>query len=126
MSNTGKTSTLNLLYGMLVPSSATSHGDRIVLGNSTQGDFSETITYHRETIFFFTMGDYPKKLELAIRAARHKGVTTFICACSHFSPSLIAELQCNRTAFISKTVSVITWQQLTFNTADAQTIFNLL
>lgn len=126
MSNTGKTSTLNLLYNMLVPSLATSHGDRIVLGNPTQGDFSETITYHKETIFFFTMGDFPKKLELAIRDARHKGVTTFICACSRLSPPLTAELQRNRTAFISKTVSVITSQQVTFNTADAQITLNLI
>ena len=124
MPNTGKTSTLTELYGMLVPTFAVSHGDRKVL--NSVGDFSETITLSSETVFFFTMGDYPKQLEIAIRNANHCKVSVFICACSHFSPSLIIELQKHRTAFISKSVSVIATQQNVFNTADAQTIYNLI
>ncbi len=126
ISNSGKTTTLNLLYSMLVPNIAQSHNNRVVLGNPVQNDFSETITYHNETVEFFTMGDYPKKLELAIRDAFYRNIDIFICACSGLSPVLINELQKHRTAFINKTVSIINTQQNIFNTADAQTIFSLL
>jgi hypothetical protein len=126
MQNTGKSKTLNLLYNMLVPALAVSHGNRIVLGNPVQKDFSETVTYHGELIEFFTMGDYPKKLEIAIRNAANRNINVFICACSSHTPALIAAFQRYRTAFISKTVSVNNIQQVNFNTADAQTLLNLI
>ena len=131
MKNTGKSATLNLLYGILVPALpalplATSHGNRVVLGNPVQNDFSETLTYNSELLEFFTMGDYPKKLEVAIRDAANRNCKIFVCACSSLSTGLIAIMQQHRTGFISKTVSVKPNQQVIFNTADAQTILNLL
>jgi thymidylate kinase len=124
--NTGKSITLNLLYSMLVPSSAQSHNNRVVLGDPAQNDFSETVAYHNELIEFFTMGDYPKQLEMAIKNAANRKVNVFICACSRHTLSLIAAFQLYRTAFVSKTFTVISRQQIFFNTADAQTLLNMI
>lgn len=126
MSNVGKSTTLNLVYDLLIAASASSHGNRTVEGNPIYSDFSETLTYKGEVIEFFTMGDYPKSLEIAIRNAAHGKANVFICACSRLSGPLISILQLHRTAFINKNVSVIRRQQHVYNRADAQTIFNLI
>ena len=103
---------------------------RKTLGNPVQCDFSETITYKDEKVFFYTMGDFPKELEHAMTEALNDNdkdkVTIFICACSLLTPALRILLQNNRTTLVSKTVSVIPNQQLAFNIADAQTILNLM
>jgi ABC-type multidrug transport system ATPase subunit len=126
MSNTGKSTTLNLLYNLIVPKIGVSHGNRAVLGNPIQSDFSETINYQTDLLEFYTMGDYPQKLRLAIQHASKRNINIFICACSKLDSKLIHELQLHRTAFISKSISVNTMQQITFNTADAITILNLI
>jgi thymidylate kinase len=126
MSNTGKSTTLNLLYNMLVPALAQSHNNRVVLGNPVQNDFSETITYNNEMVEFFTMGDHPKKIELAIRKASYQKINVFICACSRHTPSLVSTFQRHRTVFVAKTFTVIHHQQMAFNTADAQTLLNMI
>lgn len=126
ISNTGKTTTLNLLYDLLVARLASSHNDRKPLGNPAQNDFQETVNYQNEVIEFYTMGDYPKPLELAIREAPGRGITIFICACSGFSDRLIDEFRRHRTAFISKTISVHKEQRIVFNQADARILLNML
>jgi hypothetical protein len=126
ISNTGKTTTLNLLYHLLVPDLATSRNDREVLGNPIQNDFWETVDYKQEVIEFYTMGDYPKALELAIREAPDRDVTVFICACSGFSERLINELRRYRTAFVPKTISVMEEQQGVFNQSDARILLNMI
>jgi ABC-type transport system involved in cytochrome bd biosynthesis fused ATPase/permease subunit len=126
ISNSGKSTTLNLLYNMIVPNLGQSQNNRVVLGNPIQNDFSETLTYHNEIVEFFTMGDYPQPLRIAIRNAANRNTNVFICACSRLDNRLIQELQKHRTAFISKSVTINNLQELAFNTADAQTIFNLI
>jgi len=111
---------------MLVSSTAQSQNNRVVLGNPQQNDFSETLTYHNETVAFYSSGDYPKRLEIAIRNAVNTKVDVFICACTRFSPSLLSLFQQNRTAFFSKTVSVSNQQQVASNTSDAQILLNAI
>jgi hypothetical protein len=110
---------------MLVPSLAQSQNNRVVLG-SASGDFSETLIYNNELVEFFTMGDYPKQLEMAIRSAAGRNVNIFICACSRHAPLLMAEFRRHRTAFIAKTFSANNDQRVIFNTADAQTLLNMI
>ena len=126
ISNSGKSTTLNLLYNMIIPNIGQSLNNRIILGDPIQNDFSETLSYHNEIVEFYTMGDYPQKLRIAIRNAAFRNTNVFICACSRLDNGLINELQKHRTAFISKTLTVVGTQQLVFNTADAQMIFNLI
>ena len=126
ISNSGKSTTLNLLYNMIIPNIGQSLNNRIILGDPIQNDFSETLSYHNEIVEFYTMGDYPQKLRIAIRNAAIRNTNVFICACSRLDNGLINELQKHRTAFISKTLTVVGTQQLVFNTADAQMIFNLI
>jgi ABC-type dipeptide/oligopeptide/nickel transport system ATPase component len=57
-SSCGKSTTLNLVYDLLVERGATVEKEKIVLGNPIQKDFECVLNYKGKKIAFYTMGDY--------------------------------------------------------------------
>jgi thymidylate kinase len=128
MPNTGKTSTLNLVYDMLVPNGGGVSTNRRVIGNLTQNDFSDIVIRGTQRIAFFTMGDYSTHLVNAIYDYDRQGCDVLVCALSTNTSKARANnalTQFNVTR-INKTIEPNKPAQLAANTADAQTIVNLI
>lgn len=62
----GKTTTLNILYEMLLSKSGTSSG-KIKLGADAQHDFFDTVQYKDSNIKFYTMGDFSRAIQDEIK-----------------------------------------------------------
>jgi tRNA uridine 5-carbamoylmethylation protein Kti12 len=57
--NTGKSTTLNLLYDKLTKNGVTNIiTNKSILGNPVQKDFECVVTYNNKNIAIFSMGDY--------------------------------------------------------------------
>lgn len=128
MPNTGKTSTLNLVYDMLVPNGGGVSTNRQVIGNLSQNDFSDIVVRGTQRIAFFTMGDYSTYLANAIYDYNRQGCDVLVCALSTNNAKVRANNALNQfnTTRINKTIAPNITTELTTNTADAQTIFNLI
>jgi GTPase SAR1 family protein len=128
MPNTGKTSTLNLVYDMLVPNGGGVSTNRQIIGNPAQNDFSDIVIRGTQRIAFFTMGDYSKALADAINEYDRQGCDVLVCALSTNTPKVRANnaLERYNTTRINKTIAPNAIAELATNTADAQTIFNLI
>jgi hypothetical protein len=129
MPNTGKTSTLNLAYDMLIASGGIST-NRQPLGGDPN-DFSDivniTVNGINQQVAFYTMGDFSTYLADAIKAYAHQGCDVLVCAISTNTPKIRANKALNQlnATRINKTVA-LTPAVLAPNTADAQTIFQLI
>lgn len=128
MPNTGKTSTLNLVYDILVPNGGGVSTNRQVIGNPTQNDFSDIVVRGTQRIAFFTMGDYSTYLANAIYDYDRQGCDVLVCALSTNNAKVRANNALNQfnTTPINKTIAPNATTELVINTADAQTIFNLI
>lgn len=127
MPNTGKTSTLNLVYNMLVPNGGGVSTNRQPLGGDP-GDFSDIVVRGTQRIAFFTMGDYSTYLANAIYDYDRQGCDVLVCALSTNNAKIRANNALNQfnTTRINKTIAPNATAELATNTADAQTIFNLI
>ncbi|MFN7912447.1 MAG: hypothetical protein ACK5QC_11540 [Bacteroidota bacterium] len=127
MPNTGKTRTLNLVYDMLVPNGGGISTNRQPLGGNPR-DFSDIVIRGTQQIAFFTMGDYSTYLANAIYDYDRQNCDVLVCALSTNNAKLRANNALNQynTARINKTIAPNATAELAINTADAQTIFNLI
>lgn len=125
--NTGKTSTLNLVYDMLVPNGGGVSTNRQPLGGDPR-DFSDIVVRGTQRIAFFTMGDYSTYLANAIYDYDGQGCDVLVCALSTNNAKIRAHNALNQynTTRINKTIAPNTTTELATNTTDAQTIFNLI
>lgn len=127
MPNTGKTSTLNLVYNMLVPNGGGVSTNRQALGGDPN-DFSDIVLRGNQRISFFTMGDYSTHLSNAVYNYLAQGCDILFCALSVNTTKQIANNTLNRhnATRINKASStnLVTEQQA--NAADAQALFNLI
>jgi thymidylate kinase len=128
MPNTGKTRTLNLVYDMLVPNGGGVSTNRQVIGNPVQNDFSDIVIRGNQRIAFFTMGDYSTFLANAIYDYNRQNCDVLVCTLSTNTAKVRANNALNQfnTTRINKTIAPNTPAELATNTADAQTIFNLI
>lgn len=127
MPNTGKTITLNLVYDMLVPNGGGISTNRQTLGGDPR-DFSDIVVRGTQRIAFFTMGDYSTYLANAIYDYDRQGCDVLVCALSTNNAKVRANNALNQfnTTRINKTIAPNATADLATNTADAQTIFNLI
>lgn len=127
MPDTGKTTTLNLVYGMLVPNGGGVSTNRQPLGGDPN-DFSDIVVRGTQRIAFYTMGDYSTYLANAIYNYDRQGCDVLICALSTNSVKVRANKALNQFAAtrINKTPAPNVTAKLQLNTADAQTIYNLI
>lgn len=127
ISNTGKTSTLNLVYNLLVPNGGGASTNRQPLGGDPN-DFSDIVIRGNQRIAFYTMGDYSAYLANAIYDYDHQNCDILVCALSTNTAKVRANNALNQfnTTRINKTIASNRNNPTTENTADAQTIFNLL
>lgn len=128
MPNTGKTRTLNLVYDMLVPNGGGVSTNRQVIGNPFQNDFSDIVIRENQRIAFFTMGDYSTYLANAINDYDRQNCDVFVCSLSTDTNKVRANNALNQfnAIRINKTIAPNPTAELAINTADAQTIFNLI
>jgi len=127
MPSTGKTRTLNLVSDLLLQSAGLST-NRQVIGNPVQNDFSDIIQWNNLRIAFFTMGDYSTYLANAIHDYNNQNCDVMVCALSTNTAKVRANnalINFNATR-INKTIAPNQNAEIAINTADAQTIFNLL
>jgi hypothetical protein len=91
-------------------------------------DFSDIVNRGQQRIAFFTMGDYSTYLANAIYDYARQQCDVLVCALSTNSPKIRANNALNQfnATRINKTVAANANAQLESNTADAQTIFNLI
>ncbi|MFG0591009.1 hypothetical protein ACF8C4_07730 [Myroides odoratimimus] len=127
MPDTGKTSTLNLVYNMLVPNGGGTPTNRQPLGGGPN-DFSDIVIRSNQRIAFYTMGDYSTYLANAIYDYDRQGCDVLVCALSTNTAKVRANTALNlfSATRINKTIAPNATAKLAINTADAQTIFNLL
>lgn len=127
MPDTGKTSTLNLVYDMLVPNGGGVSTNRQPLGGDPR-DFSDIVVRGTQRIAFFTMGDFSTYLANAIYDYDRQGCNVLVCALSSNNAKIRANNALNQfnTTRINKTIAPNASAELATNTADAQTIFNLI
>lgn len=127
MPSTGKTSSLNLVSDLLLQSTGIST-NRQIIGNSVQNDFSDIIQWNNLRIAFFTMGDYSTYLANAIYDYNNQNCDVMVCALSTNTAKVRANNALNNfnATSIDKTIAPNQNAEIAINTADAQTIFNLL
>lgn len=127
MPDTGKTSTLNLVYDMLVQNGGVST-NRQVIGNPAQNDFSDIVQWNNQRIAFFTMGDYSTYLANAIYDYHNRNCDVLVCALSTNTAKIRANNALNKlnATRIDKTIAPNQNAELATNTADAQIVINAL
>jgi hypothetical protein len=127
MPNTGKTRTLNLVYDMLVPNGGGVSTNRQPLGGDPR-DFSDIVVRGNQRIAFFTMGDYSTYLANAIYDYDRQSCDVLVCALSTNTAKVRANNTLNQfnATRINKTIAPNPTAELAINTADAQTLFNLI
>lgn len=127
MPNTGKTRTLNLVSDLLLQSVGIST-NRQVIGNPVQNDFSDIILWNNLKIAFFTMGDYSTYLANAIYDYNNQNCDVMVCALSTNTAKVRANNALNNfnAIRINKTIAPNQNAEIAINTADAQTLYNLI
>lgn len=129
-SNTGKTTTLNLVYDIILQGGATPIGNKQTLGNPKQNDFEIIVEWKSKKIGFFTMGDYSTYLANAIYRYEKLDCDILICAISTNTPKVKANEALNAPRFntivIDKQVSKDKKVQTSLNQSDADKIIESL
>lgn len=132
MPNTGKTSTLWLVRDLLLNNSGSSIPNEFsIFGNNPtpyKDDFKDIILFNSLTVAIYSTGDYSTLLANAIYDYNRKGCDVLICALSTNTAKVRANNALNQfnSTRINKTIAPIATAELATNTADAQTIFNLI
>jgi len=127
MPNTGKISTLNIVYNLLLQNGGVST-IRQVLGNPVQNDFSDIVVRKTQRIAFYTAGDYSTYLATAIYDYDRQNCDVIVCALSTNTLKVRSNNALNQfnATRVNKTIASNNNSELGINTIDAQTIFNLI
>lgn len=128
MPNTGKTSTLHLVYNMLVPNGGGVSTNHQAIGDLTQNDFSDIVIIGTQRIAFYSMGDFSTILANTIYDYGRQSCDVLVCALSTNTAKKRANKALNHfnATRINKTIAPDPTAELVTNTADAKTIFNLI
>lgn len=118
-SSIGKTTTLNLVYDMLISRGGIST-HKMVIGNPSQNDFSDIVIWKGKKIAFFTMGDYSKEIIIAIRHNASILSDELICACNTKFVRPFAEIAKHPNVLVPK----IAQPNIALRTMDNQTMAN--
>ncbi|ADQ83002.1 hypothetical protein J5295_08785 [Riemerella anatipestifer] len=126
-SNTGKTTTIGLLYEKLLNNGGASTNKQPLGGGPN--DFSDiVINYKSLKIAIFTMGDYSTAISKAIVHYDNLGCDFFICSLSKGKYKVRANNQINNypNIKIQKTISSQSISEIQANDNDAYQIFSMI
>lgn len=132
MPNTGKTKTLWLVRDLILSNGVQSEPNAFFIFGQYKiphkDDFKDIIQYKGKRIAFYSTGDYSTYLADAIYDYDRLGCDVLVCALSINTAKIRANNALNHfnATRINKTVAPNTNAELATNTADAQTIFNLI
>jgi hypothetical protein len=124
--NTGKTSTLNILFHDVLASGGV-FSPRLPLGGDPN-DFTSEGNYLGQRVAIYTMGDYSSYLNAAIYDFNSRGIDLLICALSTNSAMSWANSAINRFPNVRhpKTLTAIITTRSIVNRADASILFSLI
>ena len=125
-SSCGKTTSLNIVYNILLSNGGISNNRQSLGGDPN--DFSDILTWQGRQIAFFTMGDYARPVVNATRDYYNLNCDCLICACNDRFATPIYEFQSVlynynpilKTKEYNRSLRGIADQQA------AQTIYNLI
>ncbi len=127
LSNTGKTTTVGLLYEILLANGGTSTNKELLGGDPN--DFSDIVVdYKNLKIAIFTMGDNSTEISKAIVRYNNLGCDFFICSLSTGTPKIRANNRINQyqNTRIQKTLSSQNISETQANNNDANRMFLLI
>lgn len=126
LSNTGKTTTIKLVYNMVLQQGGMTTQKKPLGGDPN--DFLDIVLWKNIKIVFFSMGDNSTALANAIYNYREQNCDLMICSLSIGTPKVRANNALNRfnATRINKTIVSQTNLEINANMNDAQTIFNLI
>ena len=120
----GKTTTLNMVYQMLLSNQGISTKRQPLGGNPN--DFSDIVLFHQQRIAFFTMGDYSGDVVNAMIDYSNQEVAVLVCACNNRFVRPFTKIQNYSHTIIPKTLASENITEQTANTADVNQIFSLI
>lgn len=125
-SNKGKTSTFNILHKIILDHGGVSTNKQPYGGDKK--DFIDTVLYNNLRIGILSMGDQSTPIAKEIWNFYNQNCDLVICALSTGTPKVRANNALNHfnATRIQKTIAPNVNAELAVNTADAQTIFNLI
>ena len=125
-SNKGKTSTFNILHKMILDHGGVSTNKQSYGGD--KNDFIDTVLFNNLRIGILSMGDQSTPIAKEIWNFNNHKCDLVICALSTGTPKVRANNALNHfNAHIEpKTIAPNASAELAVNTADAQTLFNLI
>jgi len=126
LSNTGKTTTINLVYNMVLQQGGMTTQKQPLGGDPN--DFLDIVLWKNIKIVFFSMGDNSTALANAIYNYREQNCDLMICSLSIGTPKIRANNALNsfNATRINKTIDSQTNLEINANINDAQTILNLI
>jgi hypothetical protein len=120
----GKTTTLNMVYSMLLVNHTQSTNKQPLGGNKS--DFSDIVNYKGRKIAFFTMGDYSLHIVNAMTNYANQGADILVCACNSKFVKPFKVIQQYPHTIIDKTVASAPISQQSANMFDAQQLLALI
>ena len=121
----GKTTTLTIVYQMLLSNSWKSTNKKPLGGN--RKDFEDVVNKQNKRVAIFTMGDYSLQVISAMTKYNSQKVDVLVCACnSRFVKPYIEIKKYVPNNIIQKSVTSSKNMEITMNNNDATTIFNLI
>jgi hypothetical protein len=132
MPNKGKTNTIWLVRNLLLNNGGNPIPNEFqIFGNNQiqyKDDFKDIINYNGMKVALCSMGDYSIYLANAVYDYDRQGCDVLVCALSTNNAKVRANNALNQfnTTRINKTIAPNRNNPTIENTADAQTIFNLL
>lgn len=126
MPNTGKTGTINLVWDLLRNNGGVSTNRQPYGGDPN--DFIDTVLWNNLKIGILSMGDLSTPIANEIRNFNSQKCDVVVCALSINNAKVRANNALNKFNItrINKTIAPNQNAELATNTADAQTIFNLI
>ena len=120
----GKTTTLNILYQMLLVQGGVSTNRQQLGGN--RNDFSDIVRWNGRSIVIFTMGDYSTQLIQAVQQFSGQNCDVFICACNSRLVKPQREFALYQNIIFNKNQEPNTLSRVTADNQMAQGIFNAI
>lgn len=123
-SSCGKTTTLNVVYNMIMSGGGQSTARQQEGGNPH--DFSDTILYNGKKIGFLTMGDYAYRVIDLLNQFGNQNYDVFVTACNDRFVRPFKYFNNYPNNIIRKQQQPVPSQRNADDTAAANTIFNLI
>jgi len=124
-SSCGKTTTLNLVYDVLISKGAVVSVSKTKVGGDPK-DFEIILTYMGKKVAIYTMGDYSKSTIEAIEKYDLLGIDVLICAINTRFKRPIKKILTYSNDIVVKSVTNVSANRIIENTKDAAIVVGLI